>query len=242
MQLRKRHMPSLSRSNRKTKIKNDKIACWRLLEKMKLLMLFSFNHLCCYFPHWRQTAWDPKCLVSPRNYSNESLYQITRNLPYFIEDIRKVTAACPVCSELKPRFHRSSSKLIKATQPFQPLNIDFKGPLSSCSQYKYLLIIVDEFFCFPFAFLCSDMKASSVIACLEHLFSIFGLYICQTTSTATGTGFLSNKLKTYLGNREIGTIWHAVNLALKTRYVCHKLGKHNPWGTAFHQIVPLCLY
>lgn len=45
-----------------------------------------------------------------------------------------------LCSKLKPWFHdfKGIEALIKAT-PFERLNIDFKGPLPSLSQNKYIL-------------------------------------------------------------------------------------------------------
>ena len=56
----------------------------------------------------------------------------SRNLPYSVEDIKKMTASCSTCAELKPRFHKpTASHLIKATQPFERLSLDFKGPLPS---------------------------------------------------------------------------------------------------------------
>ena len=59
----------------------------------------------------------------------------TRNLPYSIEDVRQMTKACRVCAEHKPQFHSpAQAHLIKATQPFERLNIDFKGPLKSNNQ------------------------------------------------------------------------------------------------------------
>ena len=64
--------------------------------------------------------------------------------------------------------------LIKATQPFEQISIDFKGPLLSVSKNKYLLVIVNEFSRFPFAYACPDIKSATVIEKLAHLFSIFG--------------------------------------------------------------------
>ena len=56
----------------------------------------------------------------------------TRNLPYSIEDVRQMTKACRVCAEHKPQFHSPvRAHLIKATQPFERLNVDFKGPLKT---------------------------------------------------------------------------------------------------------------
>ena len=61
--------------------------------------------------------------------------------PTFVEDVKRMTAACSVCTEIKPQFHQSRGTLIRATQAFQRLSIDFKGPLPSSSKSKYMLTI-----------------------------------------------------------------------------------------------------
>ena len=54
----------------------------------------------------------------------------SKNLPYSIDEVRKVINSCKVCAESKPRFYKGNpGQLIKATMPFERLNIDFKGPL-----------------------------------------------------------------------------------------------------------------
>ena len=96
----------------------------------------------------------------------------TRNLLYSIEDVRQMTKACRVCAEHKPQFHSpAQAHLIKATQPFERLNIDFKGPLKSNNQNTYFLNIIDEYSRFPFVFPCKDVSTRSVIQCLCQLFS-----------------------------------------------------------------------
>ena len=51
-----------------------------------------------------------------------------RNLPFSIDQIRQIIRSCQVCSECKPHYYRSAPmNLIKATQPFERLNIDFKA-------------------------------------------------------------------------------------------------------------------
>ena len=235
-------------SSRKTKVKNDKIARWRLeLSDFKFDVVyrpgkenagadaFSRSTACAAVFHTESKLREIHNALCHPGITRMNHFVKSRNLPYSIEDIKRLIMACPVCSELKPRFHRSSGKLINATQPFQRLNIDFKGPLPSSNQHKYLLTIVDEFSRFPFAFPCNNMKAGTVIVCLEQLFSIFGMpnYI----HSDRGTDFLSHELKTYLGSRGIassrtsrynprgngqvekynGTIWRAINLALKTK-------------------------
>ena len=99
----------------------------------------------------------------------------TRNLLFLMDDIKKTTSDCQVCSELKPQFHKVYDKLIHATQPFERLNIDFKGPLPLSIQNKYVLTIANEYSQVSFAFLCPDVNSSTVIKCLSQLFSIFGM-------------------------------------------------------------------
>ena len=74
--------------------------------------------------------------------------------------------------------------------------MDFKGPLPSAGKNRYLLIIVDEYSRFPFAYPCSDISAATVITKLTELFAIFGSpgYI----HSDRGTAFMSSELRTFL--------------------------------------------
>ncbi|CAK1596446.1 unnamed protein product [Parnassius mnemosyne] len=87
----------------------------------------------------------------------------SKNLPYSVVEIRLMTASCKVCAEIKPRFCQSKGQLIKAIAPFERINIDFKGPLPSNTQNRYLLTIIDEYSRFPFAYPCSNLSAATVI-------------------------------------------------------------------------------
>ena len=127
----------------------------------------------------------------------------TKNIPCSIEDIRKITSSCQTCLKLKPQFHKSTGKLIKATQPFERINIDFKGPLPSTTHNKYMLTIVDEFSRFPFAFPCRDMTSATVIKCLVHLFSLFGMP--GFVHSDRGPSLISEELRTFLNSRGIAT-------------------------------------
>lgn len=99
----------------------------------------------------------------------------SKNMPYSVEDVRAVTRSCQVCSEIKPRFIKMPPKtLIKASQPFERLSIDFKGPLPSNSRNRFILTVVDEYSRFPFAYPCADVSAATVKKHLTSLFSIFG--------------------------------------------------------------------
>ena len=71
------------------------------------------------------------------------LYHFVRskNLPYSLEEIKRVLRRCLVCYEHKPKYHLPEKvHLIKAIQPFERINIDFKGPLPSSNGNHYLLI------------------------------------------------------------------------------------------------------
>ena len=125
-----------------------------------------------------------------------------RNLPFSIEDVRKINNNCKECAEIKPRFFKPEvSHLIKATQPFERLNIDFKGPLPSNNRNKYFLHIVDEFSRFPFIFPCPDVTTKTVIESLCSLFSLFGMpsYI----HSDRGSSFMSQELRDFLNQRGI---------------------------------------
>ena len=162
----------------------------------------------------------------------------TRNLPYSVTDVRQINKACQVCAEHKPRFHSPvQAHLIKATQPFERLNIDFKGPLKSNNQNVYFLNIVDEFSRFPFVYPCKDVSTRSVIQCLCRLFSLFGMpaYI----HSDRGASFMSEELRQFLLSKGIatsrttpynpacngqvekynGTVWKAITMALATRWL-----------------------
>ena len=150
--------------------------------------------------------------------------------------MRKTVECCRVCSEVKPNFCKPpSAQLVKATQPFERLSVDFKGPLPSSTKNRYLLTIVDEYSRFPFAFPCASVDCKTAIAHLDQLFALFGMpaYIHSDRAAA----FMSNELTTLLRERDIacsrtsvynapgngqcerynGIIWTAIKLAIKSR-------------------------
>ena len=148
----------------KGKIKNDKIMRWKLE-----LSCYSFDII--YRPGKdnfpADTLSQSSCATSSRETALEDLHDalchpgITRlwhlirskNLPYSLEEVKRITNACNIFCECKPRFHRTAeTHLIKATQPFEKINIDFKGPLPSTNENRYFVNIIDEFSRFPFVF------------------------------------------------------------------------------------------
>ena len=160
----------------------------------------------------------------------------SKNLPFSVDDVKRVTSACSVCAKCKPRFHRPpQAQLVKAVQPFDRISIDFKGPLPSSTRNRYLLTVVDEFSRFPFAFACSDVTSRTVINCLTQLFAIFGMpaYV----HSDRGAAFMSSELRQFLTNHGVATsrttpynpqgngqceryngiIWRSVTMALHSR-------------------------
>jgi len=127
----------------------------------------------------------------------------SKNLAYSLEDVKKACSSCSICAKLKPRFYKFKGQLIKATQPFERLNIDFKGPLETKGKNRYMLTIVDEFSRFPFAYPVADMTTETVIKCLDNLFSMFGMpaYI----HSDRGTSFMSKELKQHLHSLGVAT-------------------------------------
>lgn len=121
----------------------------------------------------------------------------SRNLPFSVEDEKQITNGCQICARIKPKFYNPElGTLVKATQPFERLIVDFKGSLADKSWNKYLLTVVDEYSRFPFVFLCPDISATTVIRCLCSLFEMFGVpaYI----HTDHGTVFTSAELRRFL--------------------------------------------
>ncbi|KRX73852.1 Retrovirus-related Pol polyprotein from transposon 17.6 [Trichinella sp. T6] len=166
------------------------------------------------------------------------LYHFVRskNLPYSIQEVRQVVTDCRTCAEMKPRFYQpETATLIKATQPFEHLNIDFKGPLPGHQNQRYMFIVVDEYSRFPFAFPCADVSAASAKKCLVELFSLFG--VPSYVHSDRGSAFASDEFRRFLlskgiacsrttpynpqGNaqaeRYTGIVWETILLALKSQ-------------------------
>ena len=98
-----------------------------------------------------------------------------KNMPFSTADVKHVVSSCKICARIKPRFvHKVQGTLIKAMRPMERKSIDFKGPLPSSPYNKYLFIVIDEYSRFPFASPCKDMTTSTVIRCLETLFTLCG--------------------------------------------------------------------
>ena len=227
----------------KGKIKNDKSMRWRVG-----LSCYSYDII--YRPGKENIPPDTfsrsTCAASPE----DSLYLLhqslchpgitrmshfvrTRNLPFSIEEIKRMTILVRTAVIASPD-ETCQKPLIKATQPFKRLNIDFKGPLPTSNKNSYFLNVIDEYSHFPFVFPCPDMNANTVIECFSLLFSVFGLP--AFVHSDRGPSLISHEQRTYLaekgvatsrttpynpaGNGEIekcnGTVWRAVTMACKS--------------------------
>ena len=233
-------------SRKRTKIKNNKIMCWRL-------ELASFSYSIRYRPGSKNVGPDTFtrafCAVISES-KLETLHRelccpgVTRlwhfvrskNLPYSLDDVKRCCEKCATCAQVKPRFFKPETHtLIKAMKPMDRLNIDFKGPLPSTSKNNFFLCVVDEFSRFPFCFPCSKVNASTIIICLERIFALFGT--CGYIHSDRGSSLMSQQLKDFLlqkgiahsqttpyhpqGNAQCerynGILWKAIQCALKSR-------------------------
>ena len=240
----------------KSKIKNDKIYRWRLendkIYRWRLeLSCYSFDII--YRKEIENVARDTFSRVYCFALSGDSLNSLheplchpgvtrmtafvcSRNLPYSVEDIRNIITQCAVCQQCKPSFYKPvDSHIMKATKPFERLNIDFKGPTPSTTKNIYMLTIIDEHSRFPFVYPCPTTDTNTVTTCLSQLFSLFGMPACVHSDREPS--FMSNEFKQWLREKGIATsrttpynpqgngqteryngiIYKTVELALKTK-------------------------
>lgn len=232
-------------NSKKNKIKNDKIQRWKIE-----LSCYSFDiHYRPGVENVSADALSRSCAIGNPDRLRKlhgdlchpgvtRFYHFVRmkNLPFSLEDVKSVSNSCKTCCECKPRYHRpESANLIKATQPFERLNVDFKGPLPSTNCNKYFLMVVDEFSRYPFVFPCADMTSATIIKCFTQLFVLFG--VPNYIHSDRGSSFISAELKDFLSSKGVatsrtssynpqgngqcerfnGTVWSAITLALHSR-------------------------
>ena len=171
---------------KRSKIKNAKTQQWRF-------ELRTFEYTIHYRPglnNFAANLFSRICSSLISALTNKNFYYIhktlghpgiaklwhfrSKNLPYLLSDVKKTCQNCNTCAEIKPHFYRKPTQtLILATQPWQRISLDFKGPVKG--KNNYLLIVIDEYSRFPFVFPCRNMTAQAVINCLTTLFCMFGL-------------------------------------------------------------------
>lgn len=124
----------------------------------------------------------------------------TKNLPFPVEEMKKICSSCMVCTELKPKcFHPDKGIFIKTTHPIEHLSINFISSLPSASHNASILPVVDEYSWFPFAFLWQITNTTIVIKCFNKLFALTGLH--SYIHSKQGASFLSKEMKTFFLNR-----------------------------------------
>ena len=125
----------------RSKIKNNKILCWRI-ELNQYLYDIRHKHgssnaapdaltrfVCSTIPPQKRLLDLHNCLGHP-GFARLYHFIRSRNLHFTSEEAKLVSRACKTCAEVKPRFYQPpEGQLIKATQPFERLSIDFKGPM-----------------------------------------------------------------------------------------------------------------
>ena len=129
-------------------------------------------------------------------------------------------------NKLKPSFYRKPTEnLISASQAWQQISSDFKGPVKG--KNNYLLIAIDEYSRFPFVFPCCNMTRQTVINCLRHYFVYTDCGSCFSAKVFKGSlhfwGIVTSRKTPYqpTGNlqneRWNQTIWRTIKLILHGR-------------------------
>ena len=160
-----------------SKIKNDKIQRWRLeLAPYDFTTIYRPGNLNCAPNTFSRAAAASISLPSLKTLDelHKALchpgitrlfhYVKIKNLPFSFDDVKNVVKAYIDYSEVKVKFlkPKENFNLMKATKPFESINLDFKGPVPTTSGNKYMLVIIDEYLRFPFVYACKNLKASTI--------------------------------------------------------------------------------
>jgi hypothetical protein len=128
-----------------------------------------------------------------------------KNLPYSVDDVKRVVSNCNECARTKPRFFnaKTNNHLIKALHPMDRLVCDFKGPVKSTTPNRFLFVVVDEYSRFTWAFPCRNIDTQTVIKCFTSIFSVFGMP--NYVHNDQGRSLISSQLKEFLHGHGIAT-------------------------------------
>ena len=135
-------------NQRRGKIKNDKIQRW-------CMELACFDYDIIYWPRKDNSAadiltracfngisLDTPCVIHEA-LCHPGVVRLARfvrsqNLPCSMSDVKRVCSTCTTCVNLKPTFcQREEVGMIKATQPWERISLDFKGPLKTSTRNTF---------------------------------------------------------------------------------------------------------
>lgn len=130
-------------------------------------------------------------------------------LDSLVEQTLKDCGQCQVVSREEPPAPLQMSEL--PDDVWWNVAIDFFGPLKSG---KYILVIMDEYSCFPLAHQVASTRAATVIPTLEEDFAAWG--IPRVVKTDNGPPFNGHKFREYaqhlnFKHRKITPLWPQAN-------------------------------
>lgn len=139
----------------------------------------------------------------------DGTYERLRNT-FFWPKIRKecveFVKQCRICALAKPRYVQPTRTNIVCKCPFETLAIDFCGPLDKSDGFEYMLVVVDVYSRYTWAFATKTMETYIVIHHLKSLFSMFG--VPDSILSDRGTNFESHDFKNFcfkLGIKKLTT-------------------------------------
>ena len=137
-------------------------------------------------------------------------------------------------------FKPKSGMLIKAMQPIERLNIDFKGSLPSERENRYMLTVIDEYSWFPLSWLINEFSDMPML-------SVLYFWAPRLHPPRLGKSFMSKRLRKFLHERGVATsqttpyhpqgngqceqyngiIWKNIQLATANRKVLLPTGRNS---------------
>ena len=197
------------------KIKNEKLARWRLE-----LSIFDYDVV------YRPGSLNKSADALSRAYSATSfashpdklrklhvdlfhpgVERLThfikqKNLPYSVNDVKTcfLSVTNVLVSNLVFFNAKTDNHLIKALHPMDRLVCDFKGPVKSTTRNRFLFVVVVEYSRFTWAFPCSSIDTKIVYT---SIFSVFGMP--NYVHNDQGRSLISSELKEFLHGHGIAT-------------------------------------
>lgn len=115
------------------------------------------------------------------HFASQMLIKKLRNLywPGMAKDVVDYTLGCLQCAEFGPAIRSQTLTKVSVGAPMDCLGADFAGPfpptIVNGVTYKYILLIIDYFSRYTWAFLCVADTGDEVVRCLSYLFAHYGV-------------------------------------------------------------------